>query len=100
METEIKQINIPEIKLSESDVEVVATPRSFRGAAKISLGIVAIIVVLVLIFGLAIGIPGLTIYSKAKVLNADYAGIKAAISKQNILQIKTATTKLQTDLNS
>src|SRR5258708_7737632 len=71
-----------------------------RKIVKITIGILIAILLVIVILGIAIGIPGMAIYAKAKILNEDYIGIKTAVAKQNISQIKTATTKLQTDLNS
>ncbi len=62
--------------------------------------VLAVIVVLIVVLGVAIGIPGFAIYGKAKVLQGDYVSIKAAVAKQNITEVKTSVTKLQKDLNS
>src|SRR5260221_10059952 len=64
--------------------------RVFKIAGIILAGILVLIVVL----GVAIAIPGFAIYGKVKVLQTDVADIKAAVSKQNITMVKTATTKL------
>src|SRR5260221_3223957 len=74
--------------------------KSNHKALKIAGIFLGVLVLIVVILGLAIGVPAMTIYAKAKVLNTDYIQIKAAVSKQNITQIKTATTKLQKDLDS
>ncbi len=76
---------------------------NFRGSIKISkkaLKIFGVIVIILVIFGLAIGIPGTIIYGKAKVLNSDYEIIKGGLAKQNINDIKTGIAKFKTDLGS
>lgn len=106
-EIKLDDVKVTSVPIAEpvSDNPVAPTaeqikPGRSRGALKIGIGVLVAIIVVVLIFGLAIGIPAISIYAKAKVLNSDYLDIKTGISKQNITSIKTATTKLQSDLNS
>ncbi len=67
---------------------------------KILLGVLAAILIVIVVMGIAIAIPGVAVYGKAKVLQTDANNIKAAIAKQNISEVKTSTTKLQKDLDS
>src|SRR5260221_7619121 len=101
-------IDIPEIKL-DSDVPQELPKQgkfrfpkfTFRGGkkTKIVAMVLGVILILVVVMGVAIAIPGVVVYGKAKVLQTDANNIKAAISKQNISEVKTATTKLQKDLD-
>ena len=102
-------IDIPEIKLDDSGQEMQSESKPVEALTKkpvnkkftrIGLGILAGVLIVILVLGLAIGIPGIAIYAKTKVLNNDYKGIKAAVAKQDIGQIKTAVGKLRTDLVS
>jgi hypothetical protein len=98
-------IDIPEIKL---DGEPMAEKRrfkllkvkfSFKEKKKVGM-ILAAVLVIIVILGIAIGIPGMAIYTKAKILNADYRQIKDAVSKQDINLVKTSVDKFKVDLGS
>ncbi|HSX48666.1 MAG TPA: hypothetical protein VLE44_00210, partial [Candidatus Saccharimonadales bacterium] len=53
------------------------------GGSKILVRVLLVVLVIIIVLGLAIGIPGFAVYSKAKVLMADYTAIKASAAKQN-----------------
>lgn len=110
---------IPEIKLEEGAVTLQPKTRFasldkfkkiFKRAPKIAAQphkshktifiVLAVILGIIIVLGLAIGIPGMAIYSKAKVLEADAKNIKASFTKQDINEVETAVAKLKTDMQS
>jgi hypothetical protein len=98
---ENNDVNIPEIKFdSEPAVQAEKISVVNPKRKKVIIGVLIGILILVVVMGLAIGIPGMAIYAKAKILTNDIQNIKTAVSKQNITDVKNATTKLQKDLDS
>lgn len=125
-----EDINIPEIKLDEMQDKAVApqpemqpasfdTPvvpevkktrnmlgainfKSFIGKmkGKLALKVLAVILVVLIILSLAIAIPGITVYNKAKILVADAQTIKASFTKQNINDVESSVAKFKSDLIS
>jgi hypothetical protein len=71
-----------------------------RKGMKIAGMVLGVILVVIIILGVAIGIPGLAIYNKAKILNADAKDIKASFTKQDINLVETSVSKFKTDLVS
>src|SRR5258708_5422515 len=114
---EENNIDIPEIKLTEMD-EVKVTPTLTESEPKGTpplqddnkgknkkifkiIGIIlGVVVILILAISIAIAVPAVAVYGKAKVLQTDATNIKTAITKQNINEVKVATKKLQSDLDS
>lgn len=72
------------------------SPKTKKVIVGILAGTLAIIVILIL----ALAIPGISIYNKAKILNADAKNIKGAFTKQNINDVESSVAKLKTDLTS
>ncbi len=68
--------------------------------SKILVRVLLVVLVIIVVLGIAIGIPGFAVYSKGKVLMADYTAIKASAAKQNINDVKTSLGKFQKDLVS
>ncbi len=111
---EANGFEIPEIKMNDSslteplgeentpshDLEPKVPSERRKKMKKILLGVAGVLVLIVVALVLLIGIPGFAIYGKAKVLKADADGVKAAVAKQNINDIKSSLSKLDGDLGS
>ncbi len=94
-----ENITIPEIKLEESNIQK-RRFINFKLPKKNLLGIILGILILFLVLSLAILIPGISVYNKAKVLQTDTNNIKSAFTKQNISDVEKEVAKFKTDLVS
>lgn len=101
-----QNIEIPEIKFPQNSTEegAVMAPRiRFGGSVrrkKIIVRGIAFVLAILVFLGIAIGVPGVTIYNKAKVLEVDAKNLKDSFGKQNINDVETSLQKLKTDLVS